>query len=150
MKKVLKMFIALTVVCGLFTAYQFLGRSTYRTNKIERSYELSRKKVDVDFRIEMARDKLEKGSLTLKKGTNKNVNKSLDQVETSNELKALTAERDALIQQMNDQKAKEEREAKAEEQKTKTENLRLTLSFLGTLASTVATVIIALINKKKE
>jgi len=137
MKKVLKVFVILTIVGALFTAYQFLGNATYRTVQ-KTNYELSNEKVNVDFKIETARKRLEKG------------NHTLSQVETSKELKNLTAERDILIKRMNDQKAKEAKEERDAEQKTKTENLRLTLSFYGTLASTIASIIIAFINSRKK
>ena len=132
-----KIFLTLTLILALITLFLFVSRT--KTTAFEqrpvKTYELARKKVNVDFQIEMAKDRMTKGVP--------------GQVKTSKGLKDLAAERDSLIRKMNDQKAKTEKESRDEEQRTKTENLRLTLSFLGTLAGAFTTVAVALINRKK-
>jgi hypothetical protein len=112
MKRAIKIFVILAIIFGGFTAYQFLGRTTYQANKVI-----------------MKPMKLEKAERRLPHPP------------------PPTA---AEIRVAEQQAAKERAEAEAELRKEKREDLKLYLGFGTTILSSLVSIILAIINRKKD
>jgi hypothetical protein len=143
MKKV-KIFTAIAIILAVLGAAQFITmtrtvalekRDVAATATHPQHTALVLKKVQIDHRLEMLRDRMISAP---------------NKIETSKELERVTKERDALMNEIKELKDKELKDAQLADKQEKRENLKMYLTFIGSVLSALAGIIIAIINKKKE
>ena len=110
MKKAIKIFLLLAIICGGFTMYQFIGQ----TNRSHKELAVQTTTIKIDKRLPRRR---------------------------------ATAEE---VEAVRKQAQKERDETAAELRKEKREDMKLYLSFTGTVLSAFTTIILAIINRKKS
>jgi predicted component of viral defense system (DUF524 family) len=97
--------------------------------------QLLREKVNTDHKIEMLRDRIKTRS---------------QESQLKKELDAAIAERDKVKAEMDKMKNEQLRSSQLEEQKEKRATTQMYLTFVGSLVTALTSIILAILNKKKE
>lgn len=109
MKKIVKVFIGISIVFVIFTAWQLTNHMTFQTKPVM-------------MKVEKASTRVDKS-------------RPLPPPPTAADLQRMRAEEAA---------------ANAELRKEKREDIKMYLGFAGTIISTLTTIILAIINRKKD
>lgn len=97
--------------------------------------QLLREKVNTDHRIETLRDRIKTRS---------------QESQLKNELESAIAERDKVKAEMDKMKNEQLQNSQLEEQKEKRATTQMYLTFIGSLVTALTSIVLAILNKKKE
>jgi predicted component of viral defense system (DUF524 family) len=140
MKKI-KILMALAGILAVLGVVQLLTLTRPQIIKQEvralssQEKQLLREKVNTDHKIEMLRDRIKTRS---------------QESQLKKELDAAIAERDKVKAEMDKMKNEQLRSSQLEEQKEKRATTQMYLTFVGSLVTALTSIILAILNKKKE
>jgi len=140
MKKI-KILMALAGILAVLGVVQLLTLTRPQIVKQEvralssQEKQLLREKVNTDHRIETLRDRIKTRS---------------QESQLKNELESAIAERDKVKAEMDKMKNEQLQNSQLEEQKEKRATTQMYLTFIGSLVTALTSIVLAILNKKKE